>query len=75
MVDGEPVARPRRAGGREVVRRVSGLLPGAFLEGEVTGPLGIDFTIGLPEKETGRAAELVPPRPCRPTNRRPSSAS
>lgn len=45
----------------EVVRRVSGLLPGAFLEREVTGPLGIDFTIGLPEKETDRAAELVHP--------------
>ncbi|MFJ1969934.1 serine hydrolase domain-containing protein [Streptomyces sp. NPDC087903] len=44
----------------EVVRRVSGLLPGAFLERE-TGPLGIDFTIGLPEKEAGRAAELVHP--------------
>ncbi|MFC9494791.1 serine hydrolase domain-containing protein [Streptomyces sp. NPDC056982] len=46
----------------EVVRRVSGLLPGAFLEREVTGPLGIDFTIGLPEKEAGRAAELMHPR-------------
>ncbi|MGC9543867.1 serine hydrolase domain-containing protein [Streptomyces sp. UG1] len=45
----------------EVVRRVSGLLPGAFLEREVTGPLGIDFTIGLPEKESGRVAELVQP--------------
>ncbi|WP_405813461.1 beta-lactamase family protein [Streptomyces sp. NBC_01390] len=45
----------------EVVRRVSGLLPGAFLEREVTGPLGIDFRLGLPEKEAGRAAELVPP--------------
>ncbi|MGX9882542.1 serine hydrolase domain-containing protein [Streptomyces sp. NPDC002276] len=45
----------------EVVRRVSGLLPGAFLEREVTGPLGIDFTIGLPEKEAGRAAELAHP--------------
>ncbi len=45
----------------EVVRRVSGLLPGAFLEREVTGPLGIDFTIGLREKESGRAAELVQP--------------
>ncbi|MFF0013848.1 serine hydrolase domain-containing protein [Streptomyces sp. NPDC005374] len=45
----------------EVVRRVSGLLPGAFLEREVTGPLGIDFTIGLPEKEAVRAAELVHP--------------
>ncbi|MFJ1730481.1 serine hydrolase domain-containing protein [Streptomyces sp. NPDC088254] len=46
----------------EVVRRVSGLLPGAFLEREVTGPLGVDFTIGLPEKEAGRAAETVHPR-------------
>ncbi|MFF5256231.1 serine hydrolase domain-containing protein [Streptomyces leeuwenhoekii] len=45
----------------EAVRRVSGLRPGAFLEREVTGPLGLDFTIGLPEKESGRAAELVPP--------------
>ncbi|WP_367325220.1 serine hydrolase domain-containing protein [Streptomyces sp. HUAS ZL42] len=45
----------------EVVRRVSGLLPGAFLAREVTGPLGIDFTIGLPGKEAGRVAELVHP--------------
>ncbi|MFH0517926.1 serine hydrolase domain-containing protein [Streptomyces sp. M41] len=45
----------------EVVRRVSGLLPGAFLEREVTGPLGIDFAIGLPEEESGRVAELVQP--------------
>ncbi|MFF1808129.1 serine hydrolase domain-containing protein [Streptomyces sp. NPDC058251] len=43
----------------EVVRRISGMKPGAFLEREVTGPLGIDFTIGLPEKEAHRAAELV----------------
>ncbi|MEU6666873.1 serine hydrolase domain-containing protein [Streptomyces sp. NPDC046727] len=43
----------------EVVRRVSGLLPGAFLEREVTGPLGIDFTVGLPARDSGRAAELV----------------
>ncbi|MER7494541.1 serine hydrolase domain-containing protein [Streptomyces pharetrae] len=42
----------------EVVRRVSGLRPGAFLEREVTGPLGIDFTIGLPERDAGRAARL-----------------
>ncbi len=53
----------------EVVRRVSGLLPGAFLEREVTRPLGIDFTVGLPETEAGRAAELVHRRSsasCRP---------
>ncbi|MET7289019.1 serine hydrolase domain-containing protein [Streptomyces sp. NPDC005573] len=47
----------------EVVRRVSGLRPGAFLEREVTGPLGADFTIGLPESEYGRAAELIQTRP------------
>ncbi|MFF7795504.1 serine hydrolase [Streptomyces sp. NPDC007991] len=46
----------------EVVRRVSGLRPGAFLEQEVTGPLGVDFRIGLPEKDFGRAADLVQPR-------------
>jgi CubicO group peptidase (beta-lactamase class C family) len=45
----------------EVVRRISGLRPGAFLEREVTGPLGVDFTVGLPAKEAGRAAELVHP--------------
>ncbi|MFG3275701.1 serine hydrolase domain-containing protein [Streptomyces luteogriseus] len=45
----------------EVVRRVSGLRPGAFLTREVTGPLGIDFRIGLPERDYGRAAELVQP--------------
>ncbi|MFJ3821099.1 serine hydrolase domain-containing protein [Streptomyces nodosus] len=43
----------------EVVRRVTGLLPSAFLAREVTGPLGVDFTIGLSEKEYGRAAEPV----------------
>ncbi len=46
----------------EVVRRITGQLPGAFLRQEVTGPLGIDFTIGLPEEEAGRAAEVVHPR-------------
>lgn len=46
----------------EVVRRVSGMLPGEFLRQEVTGPLGIDFTIGLPEKEAARVAELVVPK-------------
>ncbi|MGW6205362.1 serine hydrolase domain-containing protein [Streptomyces sp. NPDC055089] len=46
----------------EVVRRVSGLLPGEFLRQEVTGPLGIDFTVGLPEKEAARVAELVVPK-------------
>ncbi|MDF6022159.1 serine hydrolase domain-containing protein [Streptomyces sp. JH34] len=46
----------------EVVRRITGLLPGEFLRQEVTGPLGIDFTVGLPEKDAGRVAELVQPK-------------
>ncbi len=41
----------------EAVRRVTCLLPGEFPHREVTGPLGIDFTIGPPEKEAARAAE------------------
>ncbi|MEV6836893.1 serine hydrolase domain-containing protein [Streptomyces sp. NPDC051133] len=58
----------------EVVRRVSGLRPGAFLEREVTGPLGIDFTVGLPATEAGRAAELVHP-PAVPSSERASAFS
>ncbi|MFF7091140.1 serine hydrolase domain-containing protein [Streptomyces rubradiris] len=49
----------------ELIRRVSGLMPGAFLERELAGPLGVGFTVGLPAREAGRAAELVlaPARP------------
>ncbi|MFF5829942.1 serine hydrolase domain-containing protein [Streptomyces bacillaris] len=46
----------------EVVRRVGGMLPGEYLRQEITGPLGIDFTFGLPEKETHRLAGLVQER-------------
>ncbi|WP_250289217.1 serine hydrolase domain-containing protein [Streptomyces atroolivaceus] len=46
----------------EVVRRITGLLPGEFLRQEITGPLGIDFTVGLPERDAGRVAELVQPK-------------
>ncbi|MEU3415141.1 serine hydrolase domain-containing protein [Streptomyces sp. NPDC006658] len=49
----------------EVVRRVSGLRVGAFLERELTGPLGGGFTVGLPARQAGLAAELVP-APARP---------
>ncbi|WDT90987.1 beta-lactamase family protein [Streptomyces sp. SCSIO-PteL053] len=51
----------------EVVRRITGLRPGAFLRQEITGPLGIDFTFGLQESETHRLAELAgASRPGRP---------
>ncbi|MFF2135921.1 serine hydrolase domain-containing protein [Streptomyces sp. NPDC058193] len=46
----------------EVVRRITGLLPGEFLRQEITGPLSIDFTVGLPEEDAGRVAELVQPK-------------
>ncbi|MEU3527726.1 serine hydrolase domain-containing protein [Streptomyces sp. NPDC038707] len=49
----------------EVIRRVSGLRPGAFLERELAGPLGGGFTVGLPARDAGRVAELVP-APARP---------
>ncbi|MEW2288130.1 serine hydrolase domain-containing protein [Streptomyces sp. NPDC047841] len=57
----------------EVVRRVSGLRPGAFLEREVTGPLALDFTVGLPERDSGRAARLVHPPAASRTEQAPAS--
>jgi CubicO group peptidase (beta-lactamase class C family) len=47
----------------EVVRRVSGLKPGAFLERYIAGPLRADFHIGLPRSESDRVARVVPPPP------------
>ncbi|MEU3461920.1 serine hydrolase domain-containing protein [Streptomyces sp. NPDC006733] len=58
----------------EVIRRITGQLPSAFLREEVCGPLGIDFSIGLPEKEAGRAAELVHP-PAAPGSAQAAAAS
>jgi CubicO group peptidase (beta-lactamase class C family) len=45
----------------EVVRRVTGLSLGAFFAAEVAGPLGADFSIGLPAEDDGRVAPSVPP--------------
>ena len=45
----------------EIVRRITGRTLGAFLRDEVTGPLGADFHIGLPESEDARVAEMIPP--------------
>lgn len=44
----------------EVIRRLTGLRPGEFLAAEITGPLGIDFHIGLPLAEFPRVANVVP---------------
>ncbi|TVT36666.1 beta-lactamase family protein [Amycolatopsis rhizosphaerae] len=43
----------------ELVRRITGRPVDEFLRREVTGPLDLDFGIGLPEAEAGRAARLV----------------
>src|SRR5215470_8677464 len=43
----------------EVVRRVSGKTPGVFFREEVGQPLGIDFHIGLAERDDARAAEII----------------
>ncbi|GAB3880542.1 serine hydrolase domain-containing protein [Kibdelosporangium lantanae] len=44
----------------EVVRRVSGKPLAEFFADEVAGPLGLDFTLSLPESEEGRVAPTIP---------------
>jgi CubicO group peptidase (beta-lactamase class C family) len=43
----------------ELVRRVDGRTPGAFLRAEVCGPLGLDFAIGLTPAEEARVVDLT----------------
>ncbi|MGQ0576632.1 MAG: serine hydrolase domain-containing protein [Pseudonocardia sp.] len=47
----------------EVVRRVSGSSIGRFLAEEIAAPLGLDFHIGLPDRERHRLSRLVEPPP------------
>ncbi len=42
----------------EVVRRVTGRTLGTFFSGEIAGPLGADFHIGLDDAEFDRVAEM-----------------
>lgn len=44
----------------EVIRRVTGKSVGTYLRDEITGPLGLDFTIGLAASEDPRCADLEP---------------
>lgn len=44
----------------EVTRRVTGELMGSFVSGEMTGPLGADYHLGVPESELGRVTALIP---------------
>ncbi|MFE5586807.1 serine hydrolase domain-containing protein [Kitasatospora sp. NPDC056531] len=43
----------------EVIRRITGLTPGAFLRKELAEPLGLPLWIGLPDSELPRVARLV----------------
>lgn len=45
----------------EVIRRVTGKSVGTYLRDEITGPLGLDFAIGIPEADDARCAVLSPP--------------
>jgi CubicO group peptidase (beta-lactamase class C family) len=45
----------------EVIRRVTGRMPGTFFAEEVAGPLGADFHIGLPAEHDHRVAPLIAP--------------
>ncbi|MFF8397589.1 serine hydrolase domain-containing protein [Streptomyces sp. NPDC016172] len=42
----------------ELVRRVTGQGAGAWLASQVTGPLGLDLWLGLPESEAGRVGRV-----------------
>ncbi len=44
----------------ELIRRVSGLMPGEYVAREISTPLGLDFTIGLPASEDARVAPILP---------------
>jgi CubicO group peptidase (beta-lactamase class C family) len=47
----------------EIVRRVSGKTLKAFVADEIAGPLGADFSIGVPRSEYDRISNVVPPPP------------
>jgi CubicO group peptidase (beta-lactamase class C family) len=50
----------------EVIRRVSGKTPGAYLRDELAGPLGLDMHIGLDAKHDARTADMIPSPPPAP---------
>jgi CubicO group peptidase (beta-lactamase class C family) len=47
----------------EIVRRVTGRSLGSFFAEEIAQPLGLDFWVGLPERELARCALTLPPSP------------
>ena len=51
----------------ELIRRQSGLTPGAAWRQEIADPLALDAWIGLPAHAHARCARLIPPPPGEPT--------
>lgn len=50
----------------EVVTRITGRTIGAILKEDICGPSGIDFQIGLPEKDEPRVGDMLRPRSLAP---------
>ena len=46
----------------EVLRRVTGIGVGRWFEREIANPLSLDFTIGVPEEDLARCAQIFPAR-------------
>jgi CubicO group peptidase (beta-lactamase class C family) len=47
----------------ELIRRVTGQLPGDYLAAEICAPLGLDLYVGLPASEHPRVAPMILPVP------------
>jgi CubicO group peptidase (beta-lactamase class C family) len=45
----------------ELIRRVTGMSPGQYLQNTIAQPLGMRYWVGLPEVELANCARLVPP--------------
>jgi CubicO group peptidase (beta-lactamase class C family) len=49
----------------ELIRRVTGTMPGEVFARRIAGPLGLSAWIGMPVAEQHRCARLIPPDPSR----------
>ncbi|HKY57124.1 MAG TPA: serine hydrolase domain-containing protein [Aeromicrobium sp.] len=47
----------------ELIRRVTGMMPGEFLQQEISRPLDLDLWVGLPAEHHRRVAPLILPLP------------
>lgn len=56
----------------ELVLRATGKTLGSVLSERITGPLGADFHLGLPDAEHGRVADLIGPNHARTADRLPA---